>query len=164
MLVKVAAGVILRNDSVFIALRKSNQHQGDLWEFPGGKCESSESAEVASNRLHCDNEAVYDALLGREKLGSTGIGNGIAIPHCRLESANHTAIVVMSLQTPIDFDSIDKRAVDLIFALIVPPHECDQHLATLAQIAELAQSPESLDKLRTAQSNQDLFAIFDSLI
>jgi 8-oxo-dGTP diphosphatase len=47
MLVKVAAGVILRNDSVFSALRKSNQHQGDLWEFPGGKCESSESAEVA---------------------------------------------------------------------------------------------------------------------
>jgi PTS system nitrogen regulatory IIA component len=121
-------------------------------------------ADVASNRLHCNNEAVYDALLGREKLGSTGIGNGIAIPHCRLESANHTAIVVMSLQTPIDFDSIDKRAVDLIFALIVPPNECDQHLATLAQIAELAQSPEALDKLRTAQTNEDLFNIFDSLI
>lgn len=121
-------------------------------------------SDVASNKLHCDSEAVYDALLGREKLGSTGIGNGIAIPHCRLESANHTAIVVMSLQTPIDFDAIDKRAVDLIFALIVPPHECDSHLSTLAQIAELAQSQQSLDKLRTAQTNEELFNIFESLV
>ncbi|WP_394179764.1 PTS sugar transporter subunit IIA [Marinomonas posidonica] len=121
-------------------------------------------AEVTSNRLHCDNEAVYDALLGREKLGSTGIGNGIAIPHCRLESANHTAIVVMSLQTPIDFDSIDKQPVDLIFALIVPPHECDLHLSTLAQIAELAQSPEALSTLRTAETNDDLYTRFESLI
>ncbi|AEF55018.1 PTS IIA-like nitrogen regulatory protein PtsN [Marinomonas posidonica] len=121
-------------------------------------------AEITSNRLHCDNEAVYDALLGREKLGSTGIGNGIAIPHCRLESANHTAIVVMSLQTPIDFDSIDKQPVDLIFALIVPPNECDHHLSTLAQIAELAQSPDALAKLRAAQSNEDLYISFESLI
>lgn len=121
-------------------------------------------SKITSNRLHCDSEAVYEALLGREKLGSTGIGNGIAIPHCRLESANHTAIVVMSLQHPIDFDSIDKRDVDLIFALIVPPHECDEHLSTLAQIAELAQSPQALNTLRTAQTNEDLFNIFDSLI
>ncbi|RNF49689.1 PTS IIA-like nitrogen-regulatory protein PtsN [Marinomonas hwangdonensis] len=121
-------------------------------------------ASAVSDRMHCENEAVYEALLGREKLGSTGIGNGIAIPHCRLESANRTAIVVMSLQSPIDFDSIDKRAVDLIFALIVPPQECDQHLSTLAKIAELAQSPESLEKLRAAQTDNELFDIFDSLI
>jgi len=119
---------------------------------------------AVSDRIHCEKEAVYEALLGREKLGSTGIGNGIAIPHCRLESANRTAIVVMSLQSPIDFDSIDKRAVDLIFALIVPPQECDQHLSTLAKIAELAQSPESLEKLRAAQTDNELFDVFDSLI
>lgn len=121
-------------------------------------------AEIASNRLHCDTEAVYEALLGREKLGSTGIGNGIAIPHCRLETANSTAIVVMTLQEPIDFDSIDKKPVDLMFALIVPPQECDQHLSTLAEIAELAQSPESLNRLRAANSREELFAIFDSLL
>ncbi|BFM48002.1 PTS IIA-like nitrogen regulatory protein PtsN [Marinomonas sp. THO17] len=121
-------------------------------------------AEITSNRLHCDNEAVYDALLAREKLGSTGIGNGIAIPHCRLESANRTAVVVMSLQSPIDFDSVDKQSVDLIFALIVPPHECDQHLSTLAQIAELAQSPDALAELRNAKTNEELYTSFESLI
>ncbi|MBJ7553298.1 PTS sugar transporter subunit IIA [Marinomonas spartinae] len=121
-------------------------------------------ADVASNRLHCDNEAIYDALLGREKLGSTGIGNGIAIPHCRLESANHTALVVMSLQSAINFDSVDKQNVDLIFALIVPPSECDNHLSTLSEIAELAQSTEKLDKLRAAETNQALLDELESLL
>ncbi|MBJ7537711.1 PTS sugar transporter subunit IIA [Marinomonas sp. C1424] len=114
-------------------------------------------AEIVSNRLHCNREEVYDALLGREKLGSTGIGNGIAIPHCRLESANHTAVVIMSLESAIDFDSVDRQAVDLVFALIVPPQECDQHLATLAEIAELAQSPDTLNNFREAQTSEALF-------
>ena len=121
-------------------------------------------ASIVSDRLHCENSAVYDALLGREKLGSTGVGNGIAIPHCRLESANHTAVVVLSLNEAIDFDSIDRKPVDLIFALIVPPQECDQHLSTLAKIAEMAQSSETLDKLRAAKTNEELFNTFHSLL
>lgn len=121
-------------------------------------------AESVGDRLHCNADEVYDALLGREKLGSTGIGNGIAIPHCRLDQANRATIVLMSLETPIDFDSIDRRPVDLIFALLVPPHQCDEHLATLAQIAELAQSEDKLNSLRQAQSNSELYSAFDSLI
>ena len=114
--------------------------------------------------MHCNADEVYDALLSREKLGSTGIGNGIAIPHCRLEQVNRATIVLMSLETPIDFDAIDRRPVDLIFALLVPPHQCDEHLATLAQIAELAQSVDKLALLREKQTNSDLLAAFDSLI
>lgn len=121
-------------------------------------------AEVAGNRLHCDKEAIYEALLGREKLGSTGIGNGIAIPHCRLESANHTAVVVLSLQSAIDFDAVDRKPIDLVFALIVPPQECDAHLATLAEIAELAQSEKLLNALREADTNDALFAALNSLL
>ena len=121
-------------------------------------------AEVAANRLHCDKLAIYEAMLDREKLGSTGIGNGIAIPHCRLESANHTAVVVLSLQSAIDFDSVDKKPIDLSFALIVPPQECNQHLATLAAIAELAQSDDILSKLRAADTNEALFTALDSLL
>ncbi|CUB03245.1 PTS IIA-like nitrogen regulatory protein PtsN [Marinomonas fungiae] len=121
-------------------------------------------AESVGDRLHCNADEVYDALLGREKLGSTGIGNGIAIPHCRLDQANRATIVLMSLETPIDFDSIDRRPVDLIFALLVPSNQCDEHLATLAQIAELAQSEDKLNILRQAQSNSDLYSAFDSLI
>lgn len=121
-------------------------------------------AEVAANRLHCDKEAIYEALLSREKLGSTGIGNGIAIPHCRLETANHTAVIAISLQSAIDFDAIDKKPIDLVFALIVPPQECDEHLSTLAEIAELAQSDNALNKLRAAETNETLFAALDSLL
>lgn len=121
-------------------------------------------AESVGDRLHCNADDVYDALLGREKLGSTGIGNGIAIPHCRLDQANNAKIVLMSLETPIDFDSIDRRPVDLIFALLVPSNQCDEHLTTLSKIAELAQSEDKLNILRQAQSNSDLYAAFDSLI
>ena len=121
-------------------------------------------ANAISDRLHCTIEEVYDALLSREKLGSTGIGEGIAVPHCRLESANQAAILVMSLTTAIDFDAIDKQPVDLIFALIVPPNECDQHLATLAQIAGLAQSKAALSSLRAANTDQELQLAFEALI
>lgn len=121
-------------------------------------------AEAVGARLHCNSDEVYDALLAREKLGSTGIGNGIAIPHCRLEQANHATIVLITLEKAIDFDSIDRKPVDIIFALIVPPHQCDEHLATLAQIAELAQSDTSLAKLRDKQASSDLQAAFESLI
>ncbi|MBJ7549559.1 PTS sugar transporter subunit IIA [Marinomonas ostreistagni] len=121
-------------------------------------------AESVSDRLHCNADEVYDALLGREKLGSTGIGNGIAIPHCRLDKVNRATIVLMSLQDPIDFDSIDRRPVDLIFALLVPTNQCDEHLATLAQIAELAQAEEKLDLLREKQDNTELFEAFNALL
>lgn len=121
-------------------------------------------ANIVSDRLHCDKEAVFDALLAREKLGSTGVGQGIAVPHCRLEEANHTAMVVISLENPVDFDSVDRKRVDLIFALIVPPQECEHHLATLGQIAEFAQSPEKLESLRQADSNQALYDTFKSLL
>ncbi|TDO99883.1 PTS sugar transporter subunit IIA [Marinomonas balearica] len=117
-------------------------------------------AEAIGARLHCESEAVYDALLAREKLGSTGIGSGIAIPHCRFDQANHAAIVLMSLEQPIDYDSIDRKPVDLIFALIAPPNECEGHLKTLSQIAEMAQSPEKLDALRNATTNEQLITTF----
>ena len=121
-------------------------------------------ANIASNRLHCDKESIYDALLAREKLGSTGVGQGIAVPHCRLDAANKTAMVVLSLEKTVDFDAIDRQPVDLIFALIVPPHECNTHLATLGQIAELAQTKEQLELLRQATSNKELYSVFTSII
>ncbi|TBR44782.1 PTS fructose transporter subunit IIA [Marinomonas agarivorans] len=121
-------------------------------------------ASIASNRLHCDKECVYDALLAREKLGSTGVGKGIAVPHCRLEAANKTAVVMLSLEKPVDFDSVDRTPVDLIFALIVPPHECETHLSTLAQIAELTQTEAQLEVLRNATSNKALYSALLSMI
>ncbi|MBM6549851.1 PTS sugar transporter subunit IIA [Marinomonas ostreistagni] len=121
-------------------------------------------AEAIGNCLHCNSDEVYDALLGREKLGSTGIGNGIAIPHCRLDDVNQASLVLMSLETPIDYDAVDRRPIDLIFALVVPPHQCDEHLATLAQIAELAQSEDKLAKLREQQDSSKLQEAFESLM
>ncbi|TPE52359.1 PTS fructose transporter subunit IIA [Maribrevibacterium harenarium] len=119
-------------------------------------------AQAVGDRLHCEADEVYDALLSREKLGSTGVGNGIGIPHCRLDKAHQATMVVISLADTIDFDSIDRKPVDLIFALIVPPEQCDSHLQTLAAIAELAQSTDKLSQLRAAGDNAALLARFQS--
>lgn len=121
-------------------------------------------AQSVSTHLHCTEDDVYDALLAREKLGSTGIGNGIAIPHCRLEEVDQAAIVLVSLESPIDYDAVDRRQIDLIFALVVPPHQCDEHLATLAQIAELAQDESKLAQLREQQDNSKLRDAFEALM
>ncbi|GAA75749.1 PTS system, nitrogen regulatory IIA component [Pseudoalteromonas sp. BSi20480] len=76
------------------------------------------------------------ALLTREKLGSTGIGRGIAIPHGRMSGAQEPLALVLVSETPINFDAIDNRPVDIFVALIVPEGDNQQHLKTLATIAD----------------------------
>ena len=104
-----------------------------------------------------DQTSVFNGLHNREKLGSTGIGDGIAIPHCRLSSCDGAKGILIKLESPIDFDAIDRQPVDLIFALIVPEDATSEHLATLAAIAELFSKDEVREALRQAQDNQSLY-------
>ena len=109
-----------------------------------------------------ENLELYEQLLARERLGSTGIGDGVAIPHCRLEGFQEPVGVLLRLQKSVDFDAIDGQPVDLVFALIVPQdsgdnEENDEHLKTLASIAELMQNPERREQLRNAPDNRALF-------
>ena len=78
------------------------------------------STFLADNTDYIDADTVYHELLSRERLGSTGIGEGIAIPHCRLPGCPKITGVLLKLETPVDFDASDDTEVDLIFALIVP--------------------------------------------
>lgn len=102
-------------------------------------------------------DAIYHKLLERERLGSTGIGSGVAIPHCRVEGCPKITGVLLKLSDSIDFDAIDGEPVDLIFALVVPEEENDQHLKALSAIAEIVQSEESRDLLRKAATDQSLY-------
>ena len=110
----------------------------------------------------CDGEAsvadaIYQNLIERERLGSTGIGHGVAVPHCRVAGCRKITGALLSLQDRIDFDAIDGEPVDLIFALVVPDEQNDEHLEALAAIAELMQEGSSRARLRAASSNRDLF-------
>ncbi|MEM8562684.1 MAG: PTS sugar transporter subunit IIA [Pseudomonadota bacterium] len=101
-------------------------------------------------------EIVYH-LNAREKLGSTGLGDGIAIPHCRVEGCSEPLGTLITLEQPIDFDSPDDQPVDLVFALLVPQQADQQHLDILAEMARLFSQPGFTQSLRNAKDNTSLF-------
>lgn len=102
---------------------------------------------------------VFDKLVAREKLGSTGFGNGIAIPHCRLEGCTAPVSALLQLDAPIDYDAIDGAPVDLLFVLLVPEAATDAHLELLRQIASMLDRKEVRDRLRGAASNEALYQV-----
>lgn len=111
------------------------------------------------NQVHpiLDEEEVFDRLLERERLGSTGIGEGVAIPHCRLAHCCDTVGVLIQLSPPIDFDAIDNQPVDLIFALVVPEESADAHLQALQAVAENFSQASYRQRLRTAPDRESLY-------
>ena len=102
-------------------------------------------------------EEIFDRLLERERLGSTGFGDGIAIPHCRLPGCNSAMGLLVQLREPIDFDAVDRQPVDLIFTLVVPEQATEEHLQVLAMLAERFQQPNYRQSLRQAENNTALF-------
>ena len=115
-------------------------------------------AEFAAN-LHpeTDAEDIFDGLIDRERLGSTGVGEGVAIPHCRLENCSEIIGILMRLDDPIDFDSIDNLPVDLVFTLLVPAEATNDHLLALQLIAEIFSQQDRRDQLRAATSDNELY-------
>lgn len=101
-------------------------------------------------------EELFQQLVARERLGSTGIGLGIALPHCRYEAIENPTGICMTLANPIDFDSIDNKAVDVIFAILVPQEANESHLQALAAVAEVLQQKELLENIRRANSAQEI--------
>ncbi|MBX8606705.1 PTS IIA-like nitrogen regulatory protein PtsN [Pseudomonas cichorii] len=106
-----------------------------------------------------DQQSVFESLVAREKLGSTGFGNGIAIPHCRLAGCETPVSAVIRLESPIDFDAIDGAPVDLLFVLLVPEAATDEHLELLRQIASMLDRTEVRDRLRSAESGETLYKV-----
>ena len=104
-------------------------------------------------------DEVFSQLIGREKLGSTGLGQGIAIPHCRVEHCDQPLGTLLSLQEPIDFDAPDDQPVDLLFALLVPGEAHQQHLDILADVARMFSQEQFCQRLRAATDDQMLYDI-----
>ena len=99
---------------------------------------------------------IYHGLLEREKLGNTGIGNGVAIPHSRSSLANNAIVALITLDEPIDFDSSDRQPVDVAFGLLVPAEATSQHLNLLASIAKLMSDPDKKQQLSKAENNEQV--------
>ncbi len=106
-----------------------------------------------------DPTDIFDSLLAREKLGSTGIGQGVAIPHGRMKSCDKPIGAFIRLTHAIDFDAIDNKPVDLMFALLVPEKSTDEHLQILASLAEMFNNSDFREKLHEVESSTDAFKL-----
>lgn len=105
---------------------------------------------------------IFDSLLSRERLGSTGLGHGVAIPHGRVKSATASIGAFMQLGQGIDFDAIDGQPVDLVFGLLVPAESTDEHLQILSQLARMFSDKPFCEKLRHATSNHELYKLLST--
>lgn len=102
---------------------------------------------------------VFDGLLARERLGSTGLGHGVAIPHGRMKQLLKARGAFLQLVHGVDFDAIDSKPVDLIFALLVPEKATEEHLQILAALAERLSDPDLRARLHTAATQSELHAL-----
>jgi PTS system nitrogen regulatory IIA component len=125
----------------------------------GKKALLAELAARGAAMLKLDERRLFDRLLERERLGSTGIGGGIAIPHGRMSSLAEPRGLFARLAHPIDFDSIDERPVDVVFLLVAPEGAGADHLKALARVARLLRDPEVARKLRASNGAEAIYAV-----
>ena len=114
---------------------------------------------IAASDNATSQTEIFDCLITRERLGSTGLGNGIAIPHGRLKQGKKTIAAFIQLDTCIDYDAVDKVPVDLLFALIVPEESTDEHLKILAKLAEMFSDSAIISKLRQSRTSTEIYSI-----
>lgn len=118
-----------------------------------------ELAKRAAGATGLDERKIFDVLLERERLGTTGVGSGTAIPHGRLDGLNQLYGFFARIDVPVDFDAIDSAPVDLVFLLLAPTRAGADHLKALAQISRLLRDRIMCDKLRGSNTADALYAL-----
>jgi PTS system nitrogen regulatory IIA component len=135
-------------NAIIPALKVNNKKQA-LQEL------AAKAAELSGQ----NERAILETLTQREKLGSTGVGNGIAIPHGKLPKLNRLFGIFARLDRPIDFESLDGQSVDLVFLLLAPEGAGADHLKALARVARLLRDREVARKLRDSRDAEALYAV-----
>jgi PTS system nitrogen regulatory IIA component len=129
--------------------------------LPGGNKRSllQQLANLAAQRLDTDGAPILASVNEREQLGSTGFGQGVAIPHGKIEGLKQIYGLFVRLAEPIDYKAIDGRPVDLVFLLLSPPDAGAEHLKALAAISRVTRHSATLEKMRGARSRDALAAV-----
>lgn len=118
-----------------------------------------ELSKLAAKHTGHPQQEIFDALLDRERLGTTGVGGGVAIPHGKLASLESLYGLFARLETPINFDSIDDQPVDLIFLLLAPESAGADHLKTLSRVSRLLRDKAVCEKLRGCDTCENLLSL-----
>ena len=114
---------------------------------------------LSQGAINLDPTDIFNKLIERERLGSTGLGHGVALPHGRLGTNASTVGAFIKLNTPVDFDSTDGKPTDLIFALLVPEAHTEEHLQILASLAGMFSDSDFCSQLRACDNNEALFKL-----
>ena len=139
---------LITSDSVLANLRATSKKQA-----------LQELSKLAAQLTGEDERAIFDVLMERERLGTTGVGNGIAIPHGKMASLERLYGVFVRLETPIDFQSVDEQPVDLIFLLLAPETAGADHLKALSRVSRLLRDATACEKLRGTDTVDGLYAL-----
>jgi PTS system nitrogen regulatory IIA component len=139
---------LLSPDAIFSALRVNGKKQA-----------LQEMSERAAQISGLPAREIFDALLQRERLGSTGVGDGIAIPHGKLAKCHHIFGIFARLERPIDFEALDGEPVDLIFLLLAPEAAGADHLKALATIARVLRAPNLATQLRATRDASAIYSL-----
>ena len=139
---------ILDNDAVFCDVKAASKKQ--LLQ---------ELAKFSSQFTQLDSRQIFEALLQREKLGSTGLGRGIAIPHVKFPQLDRVYGLFARLTKPINYDSVDGEPIDLVFLLLAPENAGADHLKALARISRLLRDKNIVQKLRGTDDKNGLYAV-----
>lgn len=119
---------------------------------------------IADDQGYLETSELFSALINREKLGSTAMGNGIAIPHCRISNCPEPVGALLTLAEPVEFDAHDGQPVDIVFVLLVPEEAHQEHLNMLALLARMFSESKHLAKLRAATNSNELFASASAIL
>lgn len=141
-------GQLLKRDAVAVRVSANSKRQALV-----------ALSEVASRSLGLPEDLILDALLEREQQGSTGVGQGVAVPHARLDGLERMTGVFVKLEAPVAFEAVDDRPVDLLFALFAPQDAGVEHLRALAKVSRMLRQSELREQLRQARTADALFAL-----
>ena len=114
---------------------------------------------VVQDQTQLDASEIFDSLISRERLGATGVGYGIAIPHGRIKNCQKITGAFIKLSEGVDFNTTDNRPVDILFTLIVPEESTDEHLQVLAFLASMFSDKSFREKLRKSDSPEDIYQL-----
>ena len=119
-------------------------------------------ADQVSEQFEMSQATLFSNLLEREKLGSTGLGKGFAVPHARLVNLEQAIGLFIKLSQPVNFEAPDNQPVDLVFAIIIPEQATDQHLQTLSALARVFSQADICDAIRQANSAEEVVGLIES--
>jgi PTS system nitrogen regulatory IIA component len=117
------------------------------------------TADLAARAFHLKSADMLEALQAREAVGSTGVGYGVAVPHARVAGVTRLRGVFVRLEHAVEFDAVDDRPIDLIFALFAPPDASGEHLRALARVSRILRQAELREQLRKARSADAIYAL-----